>query len=253
MVVVDSKIVGSVYEESDYTKFKFLDGNRGTNEVHLKRLKLSVEEYGQLKCPIMVNSKMEIVDGQHRYAIARALGLPIYFIINDDYGIEEVKILNTNMKNWGKSDYLKMYCDQKKPEYLLFEKYRNHFSWTTRNGNKKYTFTNTAIEELLAANMSKDKYFEKGKLIIRDYDDTLNIGIYIREIGESCDIRNYKSLAFVRTMNFFLRHPQFDRIHFAKKLKLYSKTLVGCSRVEEYRAAVSEIYNKNSRNKIKFF
>ena len=78
-----------VYQSVNYAQFQPIDGNRTILQHHLKRLKKSMEE-NFLISPILVNEKMEIIDGQHRFEAAKSLGLPIYFFIVQGYGLSEV-------------------------------------------------------------------------------------------------------------------------------------------------------------------
>ena len=98
-------VVNQVYETTDYSMFKTIKGNRNINPLHLARLKNSFKER-YLFTPVLVNSSMEIIDGQHRVEAAAELNLPIRFIKLNGYGLREIQIYNTNMKNWKKGDYL---------------------------------------------------------------------------------------------------------------------------------------------------
>lgn len=90
------KEIAKVYETYDYDKFHIMEkGNRDID--HDKKIALSMKE-DFLFSPILVNEKMEIIDGQNRFFASKALGKPIYYIIKNGYGIREVRILNSNAK-----------------------------------------------------------------------------------------------------------------------------------------------------------
>jgi len=107
------KVVNEVKETNDYSMFRTLEGNRHLNKLHVKRLKESFQK-AYLLSPIIVNEKFEIIDGQHRFEAAKQLGVPINFLIAPKYGLKEAQMLNENMKNWKKEDYLNAYCDLKR-------------------------------------------------------------------------------------------------------------------------------------------
>ena len=94
-----------VHTTNNYSLFKTLNGNRDVNQLHLTRLKESMKK-NHLTTIIMVNEKLEIIDGQHRFLISQELKLPINYIISKNYGLNEVQILNANMKNWQTVDYV---------------------------------------------------------------------------------------------------------------------------------------------------
>ena len=58
-----------VKETKNYSMFTTIGGNRPLNELHLNRLKKSMEEE-LLISPIIVNEKHEVIDGQHRLRIS---------------------------------------------------------------------------------------------------------------------------------------------------------------------------------------
>jgi len=97
---------------TDYNKFsEVLVGNRGVIEANVKKLVASMGDK-QLASIAIVNKDGHIIDGQHRYAACRELGLPFYYITMPEYGIEEVHTLNTNMKNWTNEDFVRQFADR---------------------------------------------------------------------------------------------------------------------------------------------
>ena len=58
--------VNKVYQTNDLTICKEIGGNRVPNPQHVKRLCSSIKENGMLCNPILVNEKMQVIDGQHR-------------------------------------------------------------------------------------------------------------------------------------------------------------------------------------------
>ena len=112
----------------DYEIFKRIKGNRLVNNSHVNNLVKSMKEK-YLPQPILVNKDMEIIDGQHRFAAAEELSLPIHYLIIDG-GIGEVQRLNTNTKNWKNEDYLNMFCDREFEDYLLFKRFMKEYQFS---------------------------------------------------------------------------------------------------------------------------
>jgi len=73
---------GKILITYDYEIFKRMRGNRILNNSHVKNLVKSMKEK-YLPQPILVNKDMEIIDGQHRFAAAEELNLPIHYLIID--------------------------------------------------------------------------------------------------------------------------------------------------------------------------
>lgn len=106
---------------TDYKKFKSIEFNRNKSRRHIDDLKRMLEKENLLHLhPILVNHKMEVVDGQHRLAAAEEMELPIYFIRAD---ISYDHILNSNLfqKKLNLEDVIKFYAVKDNiPDYREF-------------------------------------------------------------------------------------------------------------------------------------
>lgn len=251
------KIVNQVNQTNDYNLFKSLKGNRNVNKLHVQRLKESFKS-DYLMSPIIVNQRYEIIDGQHRFNAARDLSLPINFIICNDYSLDEVKILNTNMKNWRKEDYLNAFCDLKHPEYLKFRNFMRQFP----------SFGISASEAILTGSLgggvqridSKNefttsksgkytvKYFEEGDLVIPDWDYSLECAEKIMMIKPYYD--GFNRISFVRAMLGVFRIEYYNHSQFLDRLKSSPTALQHCANVTQYKLLIEDIYNFRSREKV---
>ncbi len=106
----------------DYGIFKRALGNRAVSEDNVKRLAKSIGE-NHLASIGIVNSKNEVIDGQHRLEVCKLLGIPFNYIVMEDYGIEEVHILNANGSNWNNDDYIKQFAERFRNGEVIFKNY----------------------------------------------------------------------------------------------------------------------------------
>lgn len=120
-----------IKKETNYKKFKFYGENRDIQGSHLKNLAKSLQEKNLLKYnPIMVDSKMRIIDGQHRFHVAKELGIPIYYVVVPDALKNDIVLLNSNLRNWRADDYLKYYCSQKLPDYMIIQDFVDKYGFS---------------------------------------------------------------------------------------------------------------------------
>ena len=106
-----------IYCTNDYTIFKRLCGNREVVESRKNTIKQSIIENGYIRNPIVVNEKMEIIDGQGRFEALKELKMPIEYVIAIGAGQKECVALNVNQKNWKTIDYIKSFAEMNVPEY----------------------------------------------------------------------------------------------------------------------------------------
>jgi hypothetical protein len=112
------KAIGEIFEEYDYSKFKKLNGNRDVIKARKGKILKSINEVGYVLNPIVVNKKMEIVDGQGRFEALKELGLPIIYVIDKNAGIKECIAMNIGQMNWRIIDYVMMYAQQGNQNYV---------------------------------------------------------------------------------------------------------------------------------------
>ena len=91
----------------NYDLFKVMDKNRDID--HVKKIIKSIKKVGYVAVPIIVNERMEIIDGQNRCEACRELGLPIYYIVIAGLDIIHCRSLNIGQSNWKMKDYIKSY------------------------------------------------------------------------------------------------------------------------------------------------
>jgi len=107
----------TIFRTRDYSKFKFLHGNRDFEE-HGKKLLESVRRHGIIN-PIVVNERMEIIDGQGRLYAAMQLGIEVPYIVVEGVGINECLDVNRTQTNWKLHDYINSFADRGFSDYVF--------------------------------------------------------------------------------------------------------------------------------------
>lgn len=106
-----------VFTSNQYDKFILSELNRIPG--HYKKVLQSIKENDYTKYqPILVNSRLEIVDGQNRFLACKELGLPIHFIVSDEIQIFAAADINRASKNWTASDYAIHYAKRGREPYI---------------------------------------------------------------------------------------------------------------------------------------
>lgn len=248
------EIVCNVYKTTDYDKFKLLQGNRRVNLHNLRRIKDSLASV-QLMTVVIVNSRFEIIDGQHRYLACKELSLPVYYLMCEDYGLKEVQVLNSNSSNWRKEDYLKSYCDLGRKEYLRFREFQEMFpefpfmgclalltkGVNTRGKQRQVKVNNKSIKTF-------EKSFENGFFKITDWDFAVKSAEKIMAIKPYYD--GFKRQNFIIAMIQCFKIDDFSFSTFMTKLSYQSVALQDCTSMDQYKTLIEEIYNYRNSKKI---
>lgn len=248
--------VNKVYKTYDLSIFKSIDGNRVPNLQHIRRLTESLKVHG-MKCnPILVNEKMEVIDGQHRLQAAKNVNTFVYYIVVNGYKLEEVHTLNLNQKNWTKRDYMDGYAEMGIESYIKLREFLQ----------KNYDFTLTDCIAMCSnitsssSNSIANKYknnridskqievFEEGTWVGKDFDLAQQWAHKIRMCKPYFE--GYNKSIFVGTMIGLLQNNLFDFSEFMHKVRMQPKALVDCANREQMKSLIEDIYNYKSRNKV---
>lgn len=250
-----TKVINQVYETTDYSLFKTLEGNRSVQKLHVKRLKDSFQ-IQKLQSPIIVNEKFEIIDGQHRFNASKDLGLPVDYIVCNNYGLKEVQQLNSNSSNWKSMDYLNAFCDMGHQEYIKFRNFMNEYpDFGFRACEMLLTLRSTGRKQGVDRENAETKngrvlikYFENGELEIPDLKLSKKYAAMLMQIKPF--FTEFAQSGFVGTMIGMFKNENYEHDVFIKRLKAQPNALYPCKNREQYKLLIEEIYNHKSRNKV---
>ena len=126
-VMVPTK--GEILETEDYSIFKMLPHNRPVVQSHVIRLTRSMADRPHLRParPVLVNDKMQVIDGQHRLKASELNGQSVFYMVVPNLTIEDARLLNALQRTWSLLDYAYSYASSKVPAYVQFIKaYESH-------------------------------------------------------------------------------------------------------------------------------
>jgi hypothetical protein len=233
---------------TNYSIFKFLEGNRKINQLNLRRIIASMKE-NPLITILVVNEKMEIIDGQHRFLALKELNLPINYVVAYGYGVKEVSILNAIGMNWTRVDYLDTYVSSGNENYIKFKEFKDRF--------EKLTFT--ICVRLLSGYTSNrndnfngvkgaKKDFENGYFEIKDLVSAYKYAYMIMDFEQH--FKGFNDLTFCLTLMNIFKHPNYDHERMMNRLEAQPNSLTPCKNQKQYHEMIEQIYNYKSRNKL---
>lgn len=120
-----------ILSTTTYDMFKIIKGNRNIYPSHVADLTLSITQENLLaQNPILVNEKMEIIDGQHRLEVAKNNKLEIFYLVIPGTSIDQVIMLNAHKKSWNAKDYIDSYVSRGKEDYIWLKNFMDDYQLT---------------------------------------------------------------------------------------------------------------------------
>ena len=205
-----------VYTTKDYSIFKRLVGNRDIPETRISKIVESIQTIGWVHNPIIVNEKMEVIDGQGRLTALQRLKMPVEYIIAEGAGNKECIYMNMNMVNWKLPDFIKSYAEQGNENYQrllsLMEKYAN--------GN--LDIISTAVYRV---SKSKHRDIKQGTLQLTEEQAKAAIPRleFIKPILEKIDERKLPGslVTLMQTLIYYFDYPEVDKDRLAYSVEKY--------------------------------
>lgn len=211
----------SVYVTKDYSIFKRLIGNRDIPESRISKIVESIQTIGWVHNPIIVNEKMEVIDGQGRLTALQRLKMPIEYIIAEGAGNKECIYMNMNMVNWKLPDFIKSYAEQGN------ENYQRLLSLMQRYANGNLDIISTAVYRL---SKSKHRDIKQGTLQLTEdqYRAAIPRLEYIKPILEEIDDKKLPGsmVTLMQTLIYYYDYPEVDkdRLKYSVEKYIYNAT-----------------------------
>jgi hypothetical protein len=226
----------------DYSIFKEFSSNREVDPKHVNKLVVSIMKRNLLNVnPIVIDTQMRVIDGQHRLEAAKILELEIFYIV-EDINRGDISLLNSNQKNWTAMDYINFYTVEKNDSFVKLSRLINEYP-------------DIAISALLSLSNSEGR--RSLTQLKAGYLDVLAID-HAREVGDMCKDLNHKfqkdfvfDSRFPLALGKAIRQENFKIDRLIEQITAAPREFVPCHTKEQYLDMIEEIYNKGlSKNKI---
>lgn len=238
-----------VIETKDYKQFKLLPGNRPVDPGHVQELVRALTEKGNLTnhFPLVVNEKMEVIDGQHRLKALEELGWSFCYRVQEGLTIETVRNINSAQKNWSWKDYANSYTALGNDNYKRFlELYKEY---------------NQGFHVLaLYAGINRDKQeknslkYMSGELVFTPEDKErassrlAMAGEIITILAEKqTEIRVNNNL-ILRALYTIMQSPNYDHDRMVHKATNYGSRIKIYGLAKDQLRALEDLYNFNMKD-----
>lgn len=229
----------------DYDMFVFRVDNRDhISELHVQKIVESIKVKNMLEMrPVIVNKKMEVIDGQHRILAAKQLDLPIYYEIDNDADGEEVIAYNIS-KAWTTKDYLNYYAKHNYPEYIKLAKFCKE-----QNLNLQSAMAIACKKSSKSLNDFRTGKFVFNEEFIEESFDLCNqtIDRIKRLLGMSMFT---KSSRFWKALVRVTNHEDFNEDKWFKNVDKFIERFTPKATIKDYIKLFVDIHNHGNQNKI---
>lgn len=234
----------------DYSKFKNIDGNRKITPAHVEKLVAAMERRNLLEYfPVLVNEKMEVIDGQHRLIAAAKLDYPVTYEVVPGLELEDVMSINTNSKGWSTMDFIDTYIKLGNPYYEQLKKFI-----------KRTGFGVSLSAQLLQGKASSltggshtSQLIRAGEFKVVAESFAERIAEYVRLLSPNTDFDSHKDRGFVKAIVMLDGNEGFDMERLVSKLRMHGLKLQRRPDAKYYLIHIEELYNFNAKARVELY
>lgn len=228
---------GGTYQTTDYDMFHLLPENRPVDLGHVRKLIAMIIKTNLLHVkPLDVTMTMGVIDGQHRLAAARQLGLTVFYKVSQELSEADITTLNVAQKNWTGADWLHYWTVKGLPDYMTMS------SFMVRH--PKLSFSNAKLMLGESAKAGSEE-FRAGRWKAGPADKAEQVAILIEQVTEQVPTFKQPSHSgFVAAVFYCIGNIEgFDPKEFMRTILLQPRALVPCASHKQFMETFDFIYN----------
>lgn len=174
-----------------------MQGNRVINTRKVSKIIQEIEsgndwlEY----CPILVSVEKDnllILDGQHRFFIAKKLKRPVHYIlVREQRKIVDVARVNSNTERWKTSDFLNCYVSQGDKNYKVLKAFFEKYKLGINMSCKLLAYGKPGAE---GTNYALNEKYEKGEFVVEFQKEATEIADMVHRFN---GFTHFQDRAFV--------------------------------------------------------
>lgn len=206
-------MTNEIIKETNYDKFRFTSKNRPVDSKKVQRFAKESSERPHLmeSCPILVNSNMEIIDGQHRFLACKLNASPVYYIQDERVSYEDMVILNKDQKNWSIDDFINFHCQSGNKNFLSLREFMKKsgltvsLSFVFLGFNRKSLVTAVKEGTLLFPSLEREERALRKSILCREFQKK------VFSTSPSSELRMVFSYTFLEAVATLPEETDLDR------------------------------------------
>lgn len=254
----------SVRTTFNYDQFNYIKGNRPIEESNVKAIANQLQQYAQI-VPIVVNSKYQIIDGQHRLEACRRLKIPVKFIVEKSASIDAVITSNAVGKKWSELDHINRHASEGKTEYIQLKK------WVQECKDLGFNYGPSVMMAQLSGTRRSCYMYDDGKVRAADKHGSakklygvgtvIKVGMFkFPNIQKSKDFRDalikfnkfpfYQKSAFVAALNQCMKIKEFNVDRLLETAEKYPRRFTNEVSTADFLQMIEKAYNYRKHAKL---
>lgn len=218
--------------EKDYSVFKRIDGNRDVEPERVAKILESIKKCGFIGA-IVVNEKMEVIDGQGRLEACRQLGVPIDYVKEEGLTIEDCISMNISGTPWKLKDYINSYAARGYKDYVVLKDFIE---------KHKYNFNTSCYAIFGTGTHNRDEIIKSGRVSISQ--EQLDFANEICDFWENfAEIKTNRQTDLYAAIMYCYQMDAVDNNRLIKKINAFPRNFETIAGVQDAIDVIEDCYN----------
>ena len=259
-------MVTRIKETNNYKEFTLIDVNNGHNMSNrpidmnkIARMRPIIKANNRTNTwEIIVNSKevskerygtdgtqYAIVDGQHRFVSCQLEELSFWYKVDDTINLQDIPKAHSMNTGWNLKMQLDHHASNKNCENQ--NEYKKFKGYMEKNGLPPAV---TLVVLYGNRNRGAVREFANGNFIVkRDWSFANDFADAVHDIGKFIPFNKHSR--FVEALLIAFGHEEYDHNRMMTKVEFNANRIRRCADTKMHLEQLEEIYNWNSRNKVR--
>lgn len=235
--------IASVYETKNYDAFEMHELNRPIHKndtVEASMRRVGFMSSSPIQCAKAKGGKLKIIRGHHRFAIAKKLGIPVKYMI-DESNVDIFELEGSSTSAWNASDFAVARARGGDPDmqFLLDFKQRHGL---TLGSAASLVYGESAGSGNAVATIKTGK-FRAGDM------EHANMVVKVTDLLFESGIQFARSSGFVSALSHVLRIPEIDYNVLVHRATVNGHVLTKRGSSKEYLFEIEALYNYQAKGK----
>ena len=240
-----------IYKTTNYSLFNRISGNRDINSKKVRKMVSEVANgnnllpYFPILCTEGKNGKLDIVDGQHRFELAKKCKKDVYYIIKvETMQLDKIAGLNSIQEKWKVADFMQCYIEKGCNDYKELQSFMDKYPFPLSVSLNLMAYGITGTDNGAKENLRN--LFQLGKYKVHHKKQAI-------EIAELCKrfeaFPGWHSRGFIVAVGKLLQKNLCDFDELITKFDKAPQELKVQKSYKEYLVNLEQIYNRNNQKR----
>lgn len=221
-----------------------MKGNRPIVPSKVKKLVQTVKAGLNLfeYCPVLVNTDMFVIDGQHRLQACKEMGLPVYYTVVPNVTLLQIASINSAQTRWKTDDFFNCFIETGNKDYGVLQLFKDKYNLST----------NVAVQLLMNGGINEggsgSESFKEGKFRVIHQDKAEKLMRAVTHYQDVVPEHFLKNRSFIKAIQVLLTSPDYPHSSVVEKLKARGAMLIQKANYKEFIYHIEEMYNRGNKH-----